>query len=348
MKATRAAVVGCGVISAEHLSFLAESSDIDLVGVCDLSPAVADFTATRFGTRSFTDTAMMLAEARPDVLHVLTPPLSHDPIARQALDAGCHVVCEKPLTPTPEATSALLEYAEQQDRFVIESHNYRFNDQIAVIEALKASGRLGEIVSVTVNVSLNLGGGRLVDPNMPSPVSGLPGGAVHDFLPHQAYLALHLLGYPEPGRVAAHWRNVGGNPQARFDEYDAVVEFGDQSVARFSVNARTRPDSFRVIAQGTEGGVEVEIFQSYVRVDAARGGSKLAGLLNNVAGGAALVSSGFVGLRGKVLRHTPYHGMANMLRQTYDALATGSTPPITRRHIESTAVLVDDLIKAGQ
>jgi predicted dehydrogenase len=344
MSNTKAAVVGCGVISGEHLAFLAGASDINLVGVCDLSAAVVDFTAQRFATKAFTNVAEMLAATSPDVVHILTPPLSHETLVRQAIDAGCHVVCEKPLAPDSATTRSLVEYAERAGRMVIESQNYRFNDQVETIERLMAEGRLGRIVSTTATVSLGLSSGRLVDPNMPSPVTGLPGGAVHDFLPHQAYLVLHPLGYPGVRKVSSHWRNISGNAAARFDEVDAIVEFDDDSVARVSVNSRAQPDSFRLVVQGTEGSVEAEFFHPYVRVDAVRGTSKVAGVLNTAAGGASLIAGAASGFRDKVLRHTAYHGMARMLREMYDAVANGTEAPVTHKQVVATAELVDALI----
>jgi predicted dehydrogenase len=347
MKKTRAVVVGCGVISGEHLAFLASASNVELVGVCDLSPAVAQFTAQRYGTQSFTDVAAMIESARPDVVHILTPPLSHEPLCRQALDAGCHVVCEKPLSPNAATTRSILAYAEARGRMVIESHNYRFNDQVVAIEELIASGRLGKVVSVTASVALGLSSGRLVDPNMPSPVSGLPGGAVHDFLPHQAYLVLHPLGYPKLRRVSSHWRNVSGVEAARYDEYDAILEFENDAVARLSVNSRVQPDSFRLYVQGSEGSAEAEFFQPYLRVDAPKGEGKMAGVLNTAAGGASLISGAVTGFRDKVLRHTAYHGMGRMLQGFYDSVASESPSPLTHEHVQAVADLVDALIEGA-
>src|SRR4051794_5060152 len=74
----RAAVIGTGVISEEHLRFLSKDDRADLVGVCDLSPALARFSAERFDAEAaYTDSTVMLRNAKPDVVHVLTPPHTH-------------------------------------------------------------------------------------------------------------------------------------------------------------------------------------------------------------------------------------------------------------------------------
>src|SRR5688500_17558915 len=94
----RAAVIGTGKISDEHLRFLAASPLASLVGVCDLSPSMARYAAMRYGCPdAYTAAAQMLAEQRPDVVHVLTPPQSHAKLATECLDAGAHVIVEKPI-----------------------------------------------------------------------------------------------------------------------------------------------------------------------------------------------------------------------------------------------------------
>ena len=80
------------------------------VAVCDLSPAIADYTAARYGAGSaYTDHTEMLAVVRPQVVHVLTPPLSHARLVTEALEAGCHVLCEKPITPDTASLRELLD-----------------------------------------------------------------------------------------------------------------------------------------------------------------------------------------------------------------------------------------------
>src|SRR5687768_7536450 len=92
----RAGVIGSGKISEEHLKFLSTSPRANLVGVCDLSPSLAKFALERFGhsgtTLAFTDHRQMLAEKRPAIVHVLTPPQSHVTLVAECLRAGAHVI----------------------------------------------------------------------------------------------------------------------------------------------------------------------------------------------------------------------------------------------------------------
>src|SRR6187431_1588386 len=92
-------LIGCGAIAREHLAALNDMPNIGVAGVCDLSPARAEATAERFGVAKwYTDFEVMLADTKPNLVHITTPPSSHYPIARTCLNAGLNVLCEKPIT----------------------------------------------------------------------------------------------------------------------------------------------------------------------------------------------------------------------------------------------------------
>ena len=100
----KAALIGAGQIARQHLACLRELPGVELAGVCDLSRAMAESAAERYGVPRLAhrlDRAMLEA-ARPEVVHVTTPPTSHYPLAKAALEAGAHVLLEKPATATFE------------------------------------------------------------------------------------------------------------------------------------------------------------------------------------------------------------------------------------------------------
>ena len=121
----KAALIGTGQIARQHLSCLSELPEVEVVGVCDLSPALAESTAERFGIPAwYTDHRRLLDEVRPDVVHVTTPPTSHFPLAMAALDAGAHVIVEKPATVTRAELETLIGHASERGRVLVEDYNY--------------------------------------------------------------------------------------------------------------------------------------------------------------------------------------------------------------------------------
>src|SRR5436305_15095530 len=114
-----AAVVGAGTVAKQHLQWLAEMEGAELVAVCDLSPAVAESAAERFGVPAhYTDHRELLAALSPDVVHVTTPPAAHLAIATDALESGAHVIVEKPIVTDPAQLEPLLEEAERRERIL--------------------------------------------------------------------------------------------------------------------------------------------------------------------------------------------------------------------------------------
>jgi predicted dehydrogenase len=104
----RVLVVGCGSIGKRHARLLAERTDMDLT-VCDALPENLQAAVEQAaGARPVADYAAALAE-RPDLVFVCTPNHLHRPMAEAALEAGCHVLCEKPLADTVANAEALAQ-----------------------------------------------------------------------------------------------------------------------------------------------------------------------------------------------------------------------------------------------
>src|SRR5437762_3042258 len=115
----RAALIGAGEIALQHLACLRTLPKVALVGICDRSPTLAECAAERFGVEAwFTDARAMLEALRPDVVHITTPPSSHFRLALDAVEAGAHVIVEKPITMVREDLSVLLRSAGDRQRVV--------------------------------------------------------------------------------------------------------------------------------------------------------------------------------------------------------------------------------------
>lgn len=193
----KAAIIGTGQISRQHLACLRELKGVEIAAVCDLSRTVAEAVADRFKvTRWFTDHRVMLDEVRPDVVHVTTPPASHFRLATDALAASAHVVLEKPATTALPDTIRLLEDAEGRGRMLVENYNYVFSDQVQRILGLVKDGSFGQVVHVETLVCLPLfaPGSPFADRNAPHHSTAVSGGAIADFLPHLASIAHAMVG----------------------------------------------------------------------------------------------------------------------------------------------------------
>lgn len=343
--ALRTAVIGTGAISKEHLSFLQDSSYAHLVGVCDLSQAAASYAAERFQAEAaYTDYQKMLAEAKPDIVHVLTPPNTHKFIATDCLKAGAHVICEKPITPTYEEFKDLWEIAKACDRYLIEDYNYLFNEPILEIKRQIQSGELGDIQDVDIRIALDVrSGGRFADKNLPNPVHRLPAGVIHDVLTHICYLALQYL--PSVDRVSAAWSNHGGGDLFKYDDLDALI-IGESVHARLRFSSFTWPECFEVKVRGTQGYIETDLFQPYLRcVKPRSGGKQLSPLVNHFVSGTTFAKASVVNFRNKIMQKTPYEGLHRFLSLTYKAILSGDSLPVDFNLMNRTNQLIETLLQ---
>ena len=346
----RAAVVGTGGISKEHLSFLSASPRAELVGVCDVSPVSVHHAAGLYGGAPFRSYDEMLVEAKPDVVHVLTPPPTHVALTEAALSAGAHVICEKPITLVASDLERLLESADAAGRRLVENHNYRFNPEIEQLDAMVASGALGRVADIEVRMGLpvNDPGGRFGDPNLPSPIHQLPAGVIHDFITHLTYLVGHFAPGVTWSVVDSRWNNHGGVAHVAVDDLDSMLvgEGPDGPVhARIRFSAMLLPDCFEVTVRGTEGYGQVELFSGRVSEVVQRpGGKQLSPIVNMMVGGASMFIGGPRALKRKIMQQGPYVGLVRFLDLTYAALATGAEPPVTPADMLAASRLIDRLV----
>src|SRR5438309_11002121 len=110
---TAGAVIGCGTISIVHLGSISSLDGVDLVGVCDTDADRAAAVGREYQVPWFTDHAEMLATVRPEVVHICTPHDQHVPVAIDCLDAGVHVLVEKPVAATVAEAERLIEAADR-------------------------------------------------------------------------------------------------------------------------------------------------------------------------------------------------------------------------------------------
>lgn len=346
----RAAVVGAGRISNEHLAWLSTAPDVELVGVCDRSRAAAGWAAERFGTTPFPDAAEMLEAVRPDVTHVLTPPATHVPLSTLALKAGSHVICEKPITATAAELRALLAVAEATGRVLTENHNYRFNPEVAGLVELRDDGRIGTLTEVEVRVALPVSdpSSHFGDPNLPNPIHDLPAGVIHDFATHFAYLLNHLASGVTWTEVLSTWNAHGGSAHVPVDDLDAIL-VGDRPEgpvhARLRFSAINGPDHFEITVRGTDGWAQCELFGGRrTEVRPRRMGAQLDPIANLVVGGASMFLDGPRTFKRKIMQQGPYAGLARYLEETYAALAAGLPVPVGPAEMLAASDLIDRLV----
>jgi predicted dehydrogenase len=339
----RAALIGAGQIARQHLGCLKTLPGVEVAGVCDLSPAVAESAAERFGVGAwFTDHAAMIRDVKPDVVHVTTPPTSHYRLAMDALDAGAHVIVEKPATVTLAELEELARHAGERGLALVEDHNYVFNHATREIARRVETGELGAVVHVEVMMSLGLfGPGGFADPNARHPALSLAGGALADFLPHLASLAHRFIGAHR--RAHAIWtkRRESILP---YDEMHGVVE-GARGTATVGFSATAQPDAFWLRVYGERMLASTNLFETRLTFESLRGGPKPLQPLRNGLEEGRTIRRAAIGTLMRKFRHGPgaYDGMWHLVAGTYDALARKTALPVPIEHVLEVNRMVEAL-----
>jgi predicted dehydrogenase len=124
----RAAVVGVGALGRHHARILASTPDVEFVGVADTSRARAREMATEYGVAAFDDPLELIGRA--DAVCLATPTASHHDVASALIDAGLHVLVEKPMTTTLEQADDLLARALARGVVLAVGHTERFNPAV--------------------------------------------------------------------------------------------------------------------------------------------------------------------------------------------------------------------------
>ena len=183
----RVALVGCGKAAENHVREIQKLAGASLVAVCDLEPLMAEQLAMRYGIRKhFADVDAMLDSERPDVVHIATPPQSHLLLAMKALDAGCHIFVEKPLTLGYADSQALVAHAIARNRKLTIGYGFYFDPIARTMRTLIAEGVLGEPVHIESFLGYALAGpfGSCVFADSEHWVHQLPGKLIHNVIDH--------------------------------------------------------------------------------------------------------------------------------------------------------------------
>ena len=151
----RVGIVGCGQAARIHLGRLEALPEVRLVGVADPSP---DAARVLLGPRAdavptFADHRELLRATTPDAVAIFTPHRAHYRPALDALQAGCHVFIEKPLSTNPQEAVDIVGLARGRSRKVGVGHQYRLSPSFLEARRLLAAGAIGTLRLVTATLA---------------------------------------------------------------------------------------------------------------------------------------------------------------------------------------------------
>ena len=142
-------IIGCGgIANGKHMPALSRMADVEMVAFCDIIPERAEEARKKYGTadaKVYTDYRELLADPEIDNVRVLTNNRMHAEITIAALDAGKHVICEKPMSVTAEEGRAMLEARDRSGKVLAVGYQHKFDADVIYAREESMAGELGEI-----------------------------------------------------------------------------------------------------------------------------------------------------------------------------------------------------------
>jgi predicted dehydrogenase len=348
----RTVIIGCGKIADQHIQAIRRIPGSEVVGLCDQEVLMARQLGERFGIDGcYSDVGKMLDAARPDVVHITTPPQSHYALGKQCLASGCHVYLEKPFTVTAAEAEALIAAAKASQRLVTAGHNYQFTPEMLQMRRIVAAGGVGEKgpLHLESHWGYDLGDVSYVGPllgNAAHWVRRLPGQLFHNLISHGvARLAEFLDDELVLVQASAHQSEqlrgygVGGV----LDELRVMLRDGKGTTGFFCFSTQIKPglNWFRVC--GSAGSVVVDLGSGTLTTDVAKSyKSYLTFVVPPFKTGIAHLRNARRNLLA-IARRQLYQdaGMKELIHCFHLAVSTGAPPPIPYREILLTARIMD-------
>lgn len=229
-------VYGAGYWAQNGLRVISESRGSQLVAVCDIDAERLDTVKWRYPhARATTAPDALIDDPAIDVIYIATPPHTHAPLARAALEAGKHVLVEKPLTDRVADAERLVDLAAERGLTLMVGHTFLYSAPVLKVKELLDGGVIGEVFSID-SQRVNLG--RYQD-----------SGVIWDLAPHDISILLFWLG-ELPRRVTASARSFVST--GREDVAFVTLEFPGGTLAQLHLSWLAPTRLRRMTLSGSE------------------------------------------------------------------------------------------------
>jgi len=349
----RVAIVGCGKIADQHAEQIAYIPGCTIVGVCDREELMAKQLQERVNAPMYCSSVEdLLEKAKPDVVHITTPPQGHYLLGKFFLEAGCHVYIEKPFTVTLAEAEELIWLAEHKNLKLTAGHNASFSHAANRMRALVAEGYLGgPPVHLESYYCYELGDAGYAKPLLADRghwVRSLPGGLLQNNISHGISKIAEFLNNDDRLEVVARGftssflKSLGETEIV--DELRVIVNDGN-TTAYFTFSSQMRPSLHQLRLYGPKNGLIVdEEKQTVIKLRGARYKSYLEQFVPPWSFAKQYIANSLGNMR-KFLRSDfqAGYGMRTLMRRFYRSIADGEPVPIPYKEILRTANIMEQI-----
>ena len=349
----KVAIVGCGKIADAHASQIQRIKGCEIVAVCDKEELMARQLYERFPVKQhFTDLADLLGEAKPDVVHITTPPESHFALARMCLESGSHIYVEKPFTINEREAQTLVALADEKGLKLTVGHDDQFSHVTRRMRALVQSGYLGgDPVHMESTFCYDLSDpayARALLSDKQHWVRRLPGKLLHNIISHGIARIAEFLTGDEPeviarGFVSPLLKRIGETEI--MDELRVIICDKEHTTAYFTFSSQMRPSLHEFRIYGPQNGLVLDQDQeTLIKLQGTRFKSYAEKFAPPVILGSQFLRN--LTTNVKTFMANDFHmksGMKNLIESFYSSISRNLPVPIPYREILLTAKIMDGI-----
>jgi len=251
VKQLRVAVIGTGFWGKNQARVFSQLNQTKLICVCDTNEEAAKTVGTQYRVQYANDVDAVLGRNDVDAVTICTPTTTHMEIATRALNAGKHVLVEKPMTNTVSEAKELLALSQKKGLKLMPGHIERFNPAVKYLKSLVADGSLGNVI---LFLARRVG-------RWPERIGDV--GVVRDSAIHDIDLARYIF----KDEVSAVYARTG-SMRHRYEDYaEIMLQFTDGGTAFIDANWLSPRKTRTLVVTGSEATAQLDYITQEVAIE---------------------------------------------------------------------------------
>jgi predicted dehydrogenase len=350
----RAGIIGCGRIADQHVIEILKMPDCKIVGFCDKEELMAMQMCDRFGVKNyFSNVHEFLETARPNTVHITTPPQNHFELGRLCLEADCNVMFEKPFALNTQEAEGLINIAVRKNLKITVDHNMQFNHTALKMREIINSGFLGgppvHVESIWCYSYGDPGYAKALLGERNHWVRNLPGKLLHNIISHGVSKIAEFLNGDCPeilayGYTSAFLKDL--NEKDILDELRAIIHDDRSTTAYFTFSTQISPAIHELRIYGPKNGLVVDDLHQTVIKLTGHYKSYLNHFIPPLVDAKQYAANSVRNVK-RFIKGEAYfeEGRRNLIERFYSSITRGEPVPIPYKEITLTSRIMDHIFR---
>ncbi len=337
----RVAVVGCGLIGQwHHIPSLLKIRDAEVVAICDKNEDLVKKTARKFNIgRYYTDLSEMLSREEVDMVDICTAPQTHLALSIQAIEAGCHVLVEKPMALNLREFDEMASAAKQHNVKLCQVHNILFEPVMMKARATVSKGSIGDVVGIDIQTLHSQASTKPMLMNREHWCHSLPAWIFTETLPHPIYLAAAFLGKLEP--IGTYTRKSSSYDWVVADEIRIILK-GRKGMGTISYSCNSAKSKTIIDIHGTKKHLRIDLLNSVITEYGVGTESRPSRALENL-GQSFSILAGTVSTSLSVISGKFRNGHYTLIQRFVESIQNNTEPPVTLQEARDVIEVVEKI-----